>query len=52
MENSSEWIHEEWKQIDARVAKAEYDLNQADALAKKLLVDMEFLRIMFEEDLL
>lgn len=48
----SEWIHNEWEAISDRVAKAERDVDEAEKLAKKLLVDIEFLRIMFDEDML
>lgn len=47
-----DWIYDKWQEIDARADKAAADLNKAEELAKQLLVDMEFLRIMFEEELL
>lgn len=54
MENENhdaEWIYNQWDRIDERVNKVEQDIAQAEQLAEKLLVDIEFLRIMFEEDL-
>jgi hypothetical protein len=50
--DNGDWIHEKWEEISNRVDKAERDINDAETLAKKLLVDIEFLRIMFDEDML
>ena len=47
-----DWVYEKWQEIDASANKAQADLNEAEAMANKLLVDVEFLRIMFEEELL
>lgn len=47
-----EWVYNKWNEIDARADKAAEDLNNAEKLAQQLIVDMEFLRIMFEEELL
>jgi hypothetical protein len=47
-----EWVYNKWAEIDARVNKAEEDLHRSEELAKQLLVDIEFLRMMFEEDLI
>jgi hypothetical protein len=50
--NDNDWVYEKWQEINARANKAEADLNNAEEMAKQLLIDMEFLRIMFEEELL
>lgn len=50
--DDNDWVYEKWQEINARASKAEADLNHAEEMAKQLLVDMEFLRIMFEEELL
>lgn len=47
-----DWIYEKWEEINSRANKAQEDLNAAEVMAKQLLVDLEFLNIMFEEDLL
>lgn len=47
-----EWVYNKWNEIDARVNKAENDLRNSERLASQLLIDIEFLRIMFEEELL
>lgn len=50
--DNGDWAYEKWEEISNRVDKAERDINDAETLAKKLLVDIEFLRIMFDEDML
>lgn len=50
--SDGDWIHSKWEEINERVEKAEQDIDEAEALAKKLLIDIEFLRIMFDEDML
>jgi hypothetical protein len=52
MHEDNEWIYEKWEEINARVNKAQEDLNEAEAVATQLLVDIQFLTIMFEEDLI
>ena len=52
MNEDREWVYNKWAEIDARVNKAEEDLHRSEELAKQLLVDIEFLRMMFEEDLI
>lgn len=47
-----DWVYNKWNEIDARVNKAQDDLDKSEKLAEQLLIDMEFLRIMFEEELL
>lgn len=52
MSDDREWVEQKWEEINARANKAQKDLNEAERMAKQLLVDLEFLNIMFEEDLL
>ena len=49
---SSEWISYERDSISERVDALGAGLHAALARAEKLLVDIEFVRIMAEEDLL
>lgn len=52
MSDDREWIYEKWEEINARAEKAQADLNEAERMANQLLVDVEFLSIMVEEDLI
>jgi hypothetical protein len=52
MHEDNEWIYEKWEEINARVNKAQEDLNEAERVANQLLIDIQCLTIMFEEDLL
>jgi hypothetical protein len=49
---SSEWIHDQWESIDARVESLSKKIDDSIARAEQLLVDIEFLRMMLEEDLI
>lgn len=51
MEDNS-WLSDEWDALEARATKAQEDLNQASQKLNQLAVDLEFINIMFEEDLL
>jgi hypothetical protein len=49
---SSEWIYEQWESIDARVEALDAKLKENLARTEQLLVDIEFIRIMLDEDIL
>lgn len=49
---SSEWIASEWDTISARVEALGKRIDANIAKAEQLLVDIEFLRLMVEEDLI
>lgn len=48
---SSEWIDSEWEAINDRVEALDEKLKDNLARTEQLLVDIEFIRIMFEEDM-
>lgn len=50
MENSSEWIHNEWQSIDARAEKAAKDLAEASRRLDALMTDIEFWNIVFDSE--
>ncbi len=52
MSDDREWIEQKWEEINARAEKAQADLHEAERMANQLLVDVEFLSIMVEEDLI
>jgi hypothetical protein len=52
MHEDNEWIFQKWEEINARVNKAQEDLEEAERIANQLLVDINFLSIMFEEDMI
>lgn len=52
MSDDREWLEQKWEEINARAEKAQRDLNEAERMADQLLVDVEFLQIMFEENLI
>ena len=47
-----DWVNDKWEELEARATKAQEDLNQASQKLNQLAVDLEFINIMFEEDLL
>jgi len=49
---SSEWIDSEWEGISARVEALSKRIDANLARAEQLLVDIEFLRLMMQEDLI
>lgn len=50
--DNGDWLHDKWQEISNQVDNTEREIDEAEVLAKKLLIDIEFLRIMFEEDML
>jgi hypothetical protein len=50
MENndSSEWIYNEWQEIDAKVNKAASDLEEIGRKLENLMSDIEFWSIVFD----
>lgn len=49
---SSEWINAEWEGISAKVEALSKRIDANLARAEQLIVDIEFLRLMMEEDLI
>lgn len=48
---SSEWIYSEWQSIEARTDALAEKIDASIARTEQLLVDIEFVRIMLEEDI-
>lgn len=49
---SNEWITSEWEGISSKVEALSKRIDANIARAEQLLVDIEFLRLMSEEDLI
>ena len=47
-----DWVNDKWDELEARADKAQETLKEASQKLNQLAIDLKFINIMFEEDLL